>query len=333
MAIGSGLAASIGFADEAVYGTYVAPTRFLEFDKEDLKLNKTTMQGGGLAAGRYADLGSRRVLTTKSGSGSVNLEVTNQKFGLLFGHILGSTAAPVAQGATTAYLQTHVLGDNFGQSLTVQKGVPAADGTVHPYSFTGGKITSAAFECDVMGMLQAQLEFDFKNVVTSEPLAAPSYATGLAPFHGGQLAIKMGTYGAETDIDGIKKMQLKFERAMNTSRFFASSTGFPATKSEPIMNDVVKVTGSLETEFTDTTIADWFTADESTSVVFEWTGPVIEGIYTEKLTIRVPMIFFNGDTPQVEGPDVVTTGYEFTGQHDGTNDLISVEYTSTDTAL
>jgi hypothetical protein len=76
MAIGSGLAASIGVAAESTYGTYVAPTRFLEFTKEDLKKTKTTIQGGGLAAGRFAKLGSRRVLATVGGTGSIEMDVT-----------------------------------------------------------------------------------------------------------------------------------------------------------------------------------------------------------------------------------------------------------------
>lgn len=332
MTIGSGLAASIGFAEESTYGTYVAPTRFLEFEKEDLKKTKTTMQGGGLAAGRFADLGSRRVLTTVGGTGSVDLEVTNQKYGLILNHLLGSSTIQ-QQAATAAYLQTHTLADTFGKSLTVQKGVPDVLGTVRPYSFLGGKILGASFTCEVMGMLQSTIEFDFKDVTEAQSLAAPSYATGLAPFHGGQMRVKLGTYGAEAAINGVKKVELKIDRGMATDRYYASSAGFPATKAEPITNETVKVTGSIDADYhTKAELADRFASDSSTSLVLEWIGPLIASTYYQTFRITVPMIFFDSDTPTVQNADLVNNGYSFTGQHDGTNSLVKIEYMSTDTA-
>jgi hypothetical protein len=334
MAIGSGLAASIGLAAESTYGTYVAPTRWLEFNKEELKKVKTTIQGGGLAAGRFAQLGSRRVLATVGGGGSVDLEVTNKSYGLIIKHLLGSTATAVQQGATAAYLQAHTLGDNFGQYLTVQKGVPDTTGTVRPYSFLGGKINSATFSCEVMGTLQSTVEFDFKDVTEAQALVAPSYATGIAPFHGGQMAVKLGTYGAETAITGVRKVEVKIERAMNTDRFYASSAGFPATKLEPIMNDYIKVSGTLEADYvTKAELADRFAADSSTSLVIEWIGPLIASTYYQTFRIKVPLIFLDTDTPSVEGPDIVSTSYGFTGQSDGTNSVVAIDYMSTDTTV
>jgi hypothetical protein len=334
MAIGSGLAASIGVAAESTYGTYVAPTRFLEFTKEDLKKTKTTIQGGGLAAGRFAKLGSRRVLATVGGTGSIEMDVTNKGFGLLIAHLLGSSATPVQQAATAAYLQTHNLGDNFGKYLTVQKGVPDTGGTVRPYSFLGGKITEATFKCDVMGHLTSDFEFDFKDVSEAQGLAAPSYTAGLSPFHGGQMAVKIGTFGAEASITGVKKVEVKIERSLNTKRYYASSAGFPATKSEPIMDDYISVSGTLETDYvTKADLADRFAADSSTSLIIEWIGPTIASTYKETFRIKVPLIFIDSDTPAVDGPDIVSTGYDFTGQSDGTNSVVTIEYMSTDTTV
>lgn len=334
MAIGSGLAASIGFAAESTYGTYVAPTRFLEFNKEDLKKTKTTVQGGGLAAGRYAQLGSRRVLALAAGEGGITCDVPNKKFGLLIAHLLGSTATPVQQAATTAFLQTHELGDNAGMYLTCQKGVPDTGGTVRPYSFVGGKVTGATFSCALNGMLMADLDFDFKDVSEAESLAAPSYTTGTAPFHGGQMVVKVGTYGAEAEITGIKKTTVKFERPMADSRYYAQSTGFPATKLEPIMNDYIKITGSLDADYvTKADLADRFASDSSTSLVIEWIGPTIETTYKETFRIRLPLVFLNGETPTVDGPDIVSNSFPFVAQHDGTNAPITIEYQSTDTSI
>jgi hypothetical protein len=335
MAIGSGLGGSIGIAAESVYGTYVAPTRWFEFDKEDLKKDKATFQGGGIAAGRFNELASRRVLTTTAGSGTADIEVANTGFGLLIAHLLGSSAAPVQQALTTAYLQTHILGDNFGKYMTVQKGVPDTTGTVRPYSFVGGKIVSANFSCGLQTTLMSTIEWDFNAASEAQGLAAPTYsAAGLAPFHGGQMNVKLGSFGAEASIVGVTNFDCKFERAMATDRYYASAAGAPATKLEPIMNDYVKITGNITADYVSKAdLADRFAADSSTSLVVEWVGPIIAAANKQTFRIKLPAIFVDTDTPTIEGRDLVSNQYGFTAQYDGTNPLIQIEYMSTDTVI
>src|SRR5215216_2534809 len=140
MAVRSGLGSQLGFAPEVTYGTYVAPTRFYEYASESLEKNTEFLQGGGLAAGRFAQSGSRRSIVREFGSGGFEMDVPNQKFGLLLAHLMGSSTTPVQQSATIAYKQTHAFADNFGFYLTGQKGIPdTSTGTVRPYSFLGGK--------------------------------------------------------------------------------------------------------------------------------------------------------------------------------------------------
>ncbi|WP_452091732.1 phage tail tube protein [Bacillus cereus] len=83
MAIGSGLGAQLGIAAETTYGTYVAPSKFIEFTQESLALKKTTAQSAGIAAGRLLALSSRRVLTRREVEGSLDIEVANWKNYLL----------------------------------------------------------------------------------------------------------------------------------------------------------------------------------------------------------------------------------------------------------
>jgi hypothetical protein len=94
---------------ETTYGTFVAPTKFIEFTKESLVLKKTTAQSAGIAAGRLLPLSSRRVLTRKEVSGSFDMEIANKGMGLILQALMGTTVTPVQQAATTAYLQTHTL--------------------------------------------------------------------------------------------------------------------------------------------------------------------------------------------------------------------------------
>lgn len=333
MGIGSGLGGSFGVAAESTYGTYAAPTKFFEVQKSEIKKTKTTVQGGGLAAGRMSQLASRRVQIAEAGTGSVDLEVTKAGFGLLLSHIFGGGGTPTQVGVTTAYLQSHTLADNVGKSLTAQNGVPDTGGTVRPYTGKGGKVTKASFQCATTDILKCMLEVDFQKVDEGHTLAAPSYTSELTPFHGGQMRVRLGTYDSETAVDGIKGITLDFERPQDTERNYASVTT-PLLKDAPIMNDYVKVSGSLDLDYVDKTeIVDLFGADTDTAMVIEWVGDVIEGAETEYLAFRLPATFFDDTIAVLAGPGIVTGSIPFVGQLDLTNGVISCDYISTDTAL
>ena len=332
MAIGSGLGGSFGIAPEVTYGTYVAPTRFFEVDKSEVKKAKTIVQGGGLAAGRMVQAGGRRVMVAESGTGSVDLDVTNKTMGLLLQNIFGGAGTIAQQAATAAWLQTHALADNVGRSLTAQNGIPDTTGTVRPYTGKGGKVTSAEFKCSTTELLKLSLELDFQKVSEIETLAAPSYIAA-APFHGGQMRVKLGTFGAEAAVDGVKGFSLKIERPQDTERNYASTVN-PVVKAAPIMNDWAKVSGSLDVDFVNKAdFADRFASDASTSLVIEFVGPLIASTYYETFSLQVPMTFFDGDTPTLDGPGVVKGSVPFVGQFDLTNAPVICKYISADTAI
>lgn len=328
MAIGSGLGAQVGIAAESTYGTFVAPTKFIEFTKESLVLKKTTATSSGVAAGRLMALSSRRVVTQTEGSGSLEMEVTNKGMGVLLQTLMGTSVTPVQQGATAAYLQTHTLADVAGKSLTIQKGVPLTTGTVTDKSFVGCKIVSAEFSCGVGEMLTASFEIDAKSCDETQTLAAASYSN-MSPFHFGQLAVKAGSFGAETALDGVRKVSVKIERPQAVDRFYAGQSG---TKKEPISNDLVKITGSLEMDYVATTVDDLHTSDGATSCVIEFVGPLIAATHFETFRIKLPAIRVDDAPPQVEGFDVVKPTFGFTALYDGTN-AVSIEYMSADVTL
>jgi len=326
--IGSGLGAQLGIAAESTYGTFVAPTKFLEFTKESLVLKKTTAQSAGIAAGRLVPLASRRVVTRREVSGSIDLEIANKGMGVLLQALMGTSVTPVQQATSTAYLQTHTLASVAGKSLTIQKGVPLTTGTVTDKSFLGCKITSGEFSCEVGGMLTGTFEFDGKDCDETQTLAVASYSN-MSPFHFGQMALKTGTFGAETALDGIRKVSVKFERPQDVERFYANQS---ALKKEPIENDQVKITGTLETDYVATILDDLHTSDGATSLVWEFVGPIIASTYPETFRITLPAIKLDEGPPVVDGFGVVKPSYNFTALFDGTN-VSKIEYISTDSTL
>jgi hypothetical protein len=241
---------------------------------------------------------------------------------------MGTTVTPVQQAVTTAYLQTHTLADTWGKSLTIQKGVPLTTGTVTDKSFLGCKVTSAEFSCEVGGMLTSSFEFDGKDCDESQTLAAASYSN-MSPFHFGQLAVKSGSFGTETALDGVRKVSVKIERPQATDRFYANSS---ALKAQPISNDLVKITGSLEMDYVATTVDDLHTSDGATSLVVEFVGPLIASTYFETFRIKLPAIKIDDAPPTVDGYGVVKPTFNFTALYDGTN-AVAIEYMSTDTTV
>ncbi|MEU5077104.1 phage tail tube protein [Streptomyces asoensis] len=328
MAIGSGLGAQLGIAAESSYGTFVAPTKFVEFTKEGLALKKTTAQSAGIANGRLLPLSARRVLTRREASGTIEMEVTNKAMGLLLQGLMGTSVTPVQQGVTAAYLQTHTLASVAGKSLTIQKGVPLTSGTVTDKTFVGCKVTSGEFSCGVGEMLTASFEVDAKDCDETQTLASASYSN-MSPFHFMQLTAKAGTFGGETALDGIRKVSCKVERPQDVERFYAGQAGL---KKEPIENDQVKITGTLESDYTGTTLDDLHTSDAATSLVLEWVGPLIAPTFYETFRITLPAVRLNEGPPVVDGFGVVKPSFTYEGLYDGTNQP-KIEYISTDTAL
>jgi hypothetical protein len=336
MAIGSGLAGSLGIKTESAYGTFGgAPDRFWEVDAAPIKYNKTTSMSKGLAAGRTIPLASRRQVVTRSGSGSFTMDVVNKTMGQLINNLFGGTVTPVQQAATAAYLQTHNLGattDNFGKSFSAQVGIPDAAGTVRPYTFLGCKTTKAEFSCGAEEYLKIGVDVDARNVVESETLAAPSYVAATRPFHWADGSIKIADMGGSpAAVTGVRKVTLAIERKMDTGRFYYGAAGL---KAEPILNDFTAITGSLDADYIDKThFADRFANDTAFALVWEFIGPTIEGAHNFYIRFTMPACFFDDESPTLTGPDLIKSPMKFTVLNDGTNPPLKIELMSTDTTL
>lgn len=329
MAIGSGLGSSFGFVPESTYGTYVAPTRWVE-GSAALKKTKNIHQGGAMAAGRLVQPGGRRYVTWKAGGGTFRSAVMSVRMGHLLNGLMGGTVTPVQQGGTPAYLQTHALADPFGKFYTMQSGIPDLGGTPRPYSFLGCQIDSGEFSCELGGGLMAAFSVTARDVTEAQALAAPSYPTA-NEFHWAQAALKLGTFGAEAQVDGVRKVNVKVARPKHDGGPYMGNAGL---RSQGVINAYAAITGTVEVDYiTKADFADRFASDAPTSMVWEFIGPQISGAFFETFRITLPQVFFDGDTPVAESPDVVRTSFPFTAQFDLTNAAATLAYISTDTTL
>ena len=329
MGVGSGVGSSAGFAPETTYGTYVAPTKWVP-GKLALRKKQNAYQGGAMAAGRLVQPGSMRYITTKGAAGTFECAVISRFMGNLINAVMGGTVTPVQQGGTTAYLQTHPLADPAGLKYTFQAGIPDLGGTARPYTFLGCQIISAEFSCETGGPLTASFEVEARDITEAQTLAAPSYPA-VNERHFAESAVKLGTFGAEAQVDYVRKLSVKINRKRHDGGPYMGNAGL---RNIGVINDYAEITGSAEVDYGNK--ADWadrFAANSSTSLVWEFVGPLIAGSNNETFRIRLPMIFLDGETPVADSPDVVKTTFPLVARYDGTNAAATIEYMSTDTTL
>lgn len=332
MGVGSGLGAQLGIAKETVYGTAVTVDHAFNFKSETMKKVKNFVQGGGMAAGRAAKLGRNRKVTTTAAAGSITMEVEDTGMGLWFQALMGGTVVPVIVGAGPAYTQTHpFVADNGGKSLTIQVGKPQTDGTVKPFTYKGCKILSAEFSCDTNGDLMVTWEIDSRELDETITIAALVYSTTAQVISWNEIVTKIGTFGTEAQVDGIKNLSVKFTRPQNTDRFYQGNGG---KKSEPITNDDLQVTGTISADFLDKAVFnDKFASDANTSLIWSFQGAAL-GSTVKTFEIQVPMIFLDDGTPTVDGNDIVSGDFPFTAQLDDAGHALgTIKYISADVTL
>ncbi|HWH27576.1 MAG TPA: phage tail tube protein, partial [Mycobacteriales bacterium] len=171
---GTGIDAQIGFAAEAAYGQFAAPTRFLPFRSEALTTEHARKVAEGLRPGRYGLRRGERRRGTINPSGDVVFDFADVGFGLLLQHMMGSVDTDEVE-AGAVWDHTFTPGSLRELSLTAQVGVPDVEGTSNPKSVTGCKVTGWELGVSVDEYAQLTLSLVGQNESWSEALAAPVY--------------------------------------------------------------------------------------------------------------------------------------------------------------
>lgn len=314
MAIGSGIGAQLGIATETTFNTPVTVTRFYEFTNESLNYNKNTAVGLGLRAGGQLPRSQRRVVTTSDVTGDVNLDLPTSGLGLLLAHAMGSFPTKAA-GAFT-----FTLGDVAGHSFTTQVGVPQYGGTVTPKTMGGCKISSWELAVSNAGIATGRFSVDGASFTTATSLATASYSASTNLFHFAQSAITVD--GAA--VANIKDFTLTVDNVIKNDRFNLGASG---VKSAQVSNGFRKITGTVTAEFTDTTLLAKFLSDASAALALSFTSG------SDALSITVSAVKFDGEAPQVAGPEVIDVNFSFEAYDNGTDAPLTIVYTTADSAL
>lgn len=246
MPLASGLGGQVGFAAESTYGTFVAPTRFLELTSSSLKYERERIESNGIRAGRRVlhrwTAGVQRV------AGDVEFEMSPQGFGLIWQHILGANV----DSGSNPYTHTMTPGDLAGKSLSIQVGKPDIGGVVRAFTYLGCKVTGAELSAAVNEYAMLTVSFYGNHLDTAQTLGTATYPTGLTPFDFTKGTVTLAGSGFD-----VKEFTLSIDNGLAVDRHFIRSTT-PERSKEPLENTRRSYTGNLVADFTDLTAFNRF---------------------------------------------------------------------------
>lgn len=321
MAIPSGLSNQLGIAEQTVYGTYVAPTRFLEYTSESLTVDKQVLRSRSIGDQFMRQGRTRHYI--RGGGGQIEVPFMNKGMGLLLKHALGAvTTTHVGATAEYQHVFTPAADGGAGDFLTVQKGLADTGGTVRPFSYIGSKVLSWELVQALDANLMLRLTFDSQTVSTAQSLAVASYPSVLVP---------LSFIDAVLTVDAVEICAREFsvggQRALDVNRRCLGNS-----KREPVANGEYEITGTLNREFEAMAQYDAWIAGTPGALVCTWEyGEVESGGAPFSLIVTLPEVEYTGDTPQSNGSEIVLQNLPFKALFNGTDPIISVQYNTTDT--
>lgn len=320
----SGADARLGVAVETTYATRVAPTRFFPFTAEALAFAYNRYFSQALGSGRWA---RPSITTTKAGTGSLSGEVPTTGFGYLLQGLHGNTVAPVQDGVTASYTQTHTLDTPPSKSFTVQVQTPPVNTAVLlPQDLLGVMMSGLTLSWDAAGVLTWEIPCVINNLSTAEALAvytAPT-AWNMLSFAGGSLSIGGAN---QADITGGGSITIGF-----SLRDDAFALGTDGRMAKPVETDKPTASGTFTADFNDMTHYNRVVNDTAADVVLRFEGAVIASTFRHMLQVTIPASKFTQERPQVGGPGPVQQEVTFENSA-GTSQPPVVVYRSTDIAL
>lgn len=322
-----GLGTVTGTGIESVYGTPVAIDKRHAINSESLQRSQEVLQSNAIS-GNLGFFRRAGVIPRRAAAGNLVVELAKQNMGRWAQLMAGSSAAPVQQGATTAYLQTHPAGP-LNRFLTLQKSLRDISGTeVAAFTYHGVVCTGWEMSVSVDEIPTLTLNMDAEDVETATSSAAmlalpePEHV----PFNFTHVGLEIDAVPASL----VTSMSATGTNSQDTNAYFLGGGG---TKAQPQVNDFRMLSGSLTAEFAATDFYDHFVAYDAHSLKLEFVAEIIEATDAYRWTLDIPEVRFSGSSPVMSGPNKVTIDAPWEAMFDGTNPAYTIEIMSTDTSV
>lgn len=290
MAIGSGVGAQFAYAKEGTANTRETPDHFVEFVQESVQLNLPRIESSGLRAGRRVSHGwtSGRQWVQGSVSHELVPESMGEMLELWFGGLVTAGSGPYTHTATPGDLAT----------ATFQFGRPDTGGTVRPFDYVGCMVNewSVGFDATGDNMATCQYEIVGREELSDQTLVSASYpsVTRLASVQA-SLTIAGSAYCVDSgEIFGRNNLEVIHKAC-------ATDAGKPTIRESGMR----EYGGNLTADFQDLTAYNRFVNGNEAALVI-----TIEDSSSAKLVFTCN-VRFDGETPNVSGPDVVKQSLPF----------------------
>lgn len=316
----SGILTQLGVKDEVTFGTGVTVDRFFEYNSEGIQLDAARIESSALRASTRVQRSDRFAVNRKGAAGSLEMEVLTKGFGWWLKHLLGAvaTSGPNADGR---YTHTGTVASLSGDFFTLQVNRPFVDGSNQAFTYEGGKVATWSLSNSVDGLLMLTLELDFEDESTGVALATASYPTGaeLFSFVGGTVTVG----GTAFDVSSAS---VSCDNGLKRDRHFIRGSSLKKEPLEAAFRDIgFELSADWESLAQYSRYVSTTAAGALAQIVLTWQGPtLIAGSSYPLVTVTIPAARFDGSTPNVGGPDLLTQTLTGKALSNGTDSAITV---------
>lgn len=296
----------IGFGVESTWNTPVTRTRFVEPISVDLQAIVET--GFSRVIRQLAP--QRRFTIQKRSSGSFETEIMYEGYGLLFEHLLGSTASNNLGGSPSAYRHQIVRATSLPTGLTIEHEVDQ-DNMV----FSGCKIASAELSFPTNDYPSASWSIAGGTATNGGTATSPTYPADL-PALPSAAAISWGS----TDLSQyIRSLSLTVTNELLENQGRYGST----VPLQPQRQNRTQTTWSMEVEHNDTTddLMTDYLAGTQRKLKITYTGDVISGANSHVFKAETPLTAITSCTQPQNSVGVTTMSLEFTALQAAASDF------------
>jgi hypothetical protein len=271
----------------------------MEFVSETMAQEIERLESAGLRAGTRVLRSDRWASGAKTVTGELTVEAQTTGLGMLFEHAFGDVAT--VNDLATAFTHTFTPGD-LPMGLSIQVGRPdVSAGVVHPFSYLGGRVTAFSIAGRVGEIGSLGFTIAAQDEVTTETLGAATYpANDLLVFTEATLLI------AAAAVD-VRAVEFNGDNGLVVDR---TVLGSPLAK-EPLEGSPMRTyEGTIDAHFVDLVAYNRFVNGTEAALAFKFEGAEIE--IGHDFTIEVlANVRFDGETPQVGGPDEIVQNLPF----------------------
>lgn len=308
----------LGLAEESVYGTPVAATRFLYINGESIRATENKAYSPAIA--KVSRQAARNVQgrVDVGGDFTFNPGLSYHGFTMLLKHLLGTvaTATPDSTAAPTVRRHTFTPADALPAGLTLEVGKDLLS-----HRFEGCKVTSMRFsgsQGELLAVTAGILGQDVASIADSAPVLTegniPNCTNATLSWGG-------------TNLD-VTNFDLAIENPI-APRFFIDSR----FTDEPARAGQRRVSGTFTTELQDATLwSDWRNQTRR-QIILTVTGASIAGGYSFDVQFTLPVTELMEGQAQLDAEGVLTIPVAFESFADASNaNEVSIRVTNENVA-